>query len=86
MKKQQKIEPGFLNVLLGVGAVGLEVAQSGEGVVPGVGNAAGAGAMLALISLPWRRKACAIAQQAEHIELSQRPDFQQMFMETMLFM
>lgn len=54
--------------------------------IRGVGNAAGAGAMMALLSLPERRRACEIARQAEHVELSQRPDFQQMFMETMLFL
>lgn len=54
--------------------------------IRGVGNAAGAGAMMALISMPQRQKACQIARQAEHIELAQRADFQQMFMETMLFM
>jgi len=54
-------------------------------LIRGVGNAAGAGAMLALINLGWRRKACEVARRAEHLELAQRPDFQQMFMETMLF-
>ncbi|MGE5530948.1 MAG: ASKHA domain-containing protein, partial [Bacteroidota bacterium] len=53
--------------------------------IRGVGNAAGAGAMLALISRPWRQKTCEIARRAEHLELAQRADFQQMFMETMLF-
>lgn len=53
--------------------------------ISGVGNAAGAGAMLALISQPWRQKTCEIARRAEHLELAQRADFQQMFMETMLF-
>lgn len=55
-------------------------------LIRGVGNAAGAGAMLALINLEWREKSCEIAQRAEHIELSQRPEFQQLFMETMLFL
>lgn len=54
-------------------------------LIRGVGNAAGAGGMMALISLEWRRRACELARQAEHIELAQRADFQQMFMETMLF-
>ncbi|MBU0608995.1 MAG: DUF4445 domain-containing protein [Armatimonadetes bacterium] len=54
-------------------------------LIRGVGNAAGAGAMLALISLPFREQAYEVARRAEHIELAQRPDFQQMFMETMLF-
>lgn len=54
--------------------------------IRGIGNAAGAGAMMALVSMPWRQKACEIARQAEHIELAQCAAFQQMFMETMLFM
>jgi len=54
--------------------------------IRGVGNAAGAGAMMALISTSWRQKACAIAHRAEHIELALRAEFQQMFMETMLFL
>jgi uncharacterized 2Fe-2S/4Fe-4S cluster protein (DUF4445 family) len=55
-------------------------------VIRGVGNAAGAGAMMALLSMDERQRACQIARQAEHVELAQRADFQQMFMETMLFM
>lgn len=51
-----------------------------------VGNAAGAGAMMALLSGAERRRACEIARGAEHLELAQRADFQQTFMETMLFM
>ncbi|NPV46908.1 MAG: DUF4445 domain-containing protein [Armatimonadetes bacterium] len=54
--------------------------------VRGVGNAAGAGAMMALISAEQRQLACSIAQTAQHLELAQRPEFQQTFMETMLFM
>lgn len=56
------------------------------GRIRGIGNAAGAGAMMALISMPQRQRACALARMAEHIELARRADFQQMFMETMLFM
>lgn len=59
--------------------------QMDASLLRGVGNAAGAGAMMALLSLPWRQKAIELARQAEHIELAQRADFQQMFMETMLF-
>ncbi|MEN6301455.1 MAG: ASKHA domain-containing protein [Armatimonadia bacterium] len=57
----------------------------GAGRIRGVGNAAGAGAMMALLSLPWRQHACDLASRAEHLELAQRADFQHMFMETMLF-
>lgn len=56
------------------------------GRIRGVGNAAGAGAMMALLSLPWRQRACDLARHAEHLELARRADFQQMFMETMLFL
>jgi uncharacterized 2Fe-2S/4Fe-4S cluster protein (DUF4445 family) len=50
-----------------------------------VGNAAGAGAVLALTSLAEREAATRLARTAQHVELSSRPDFQMQFMETMLF-
>jgi uncharacterized 2Fe-2S/4Fe-4S cluster protein (DUF4445 family) len=50
-----------------------------------VGNAAGAGAVMALTSLEERRKAAGLAESVTHVELSTRPDFQMLFMETMLF-
>lgn len=53
--------------------------------IKGVGNAAGAGALLALISKEERRTSVQIAASAEHIELSRRPEFQMAFMETMMF-
>lgn len=53
--------------------------------IKGVGNAAGAGALLALISMDERARAVQLAATAEHVELSRRPDFQMAFMETMLF-
>ncbi len=63
------------------------------GLVPGlplsriraVGNAAGAGAVLALASTTEREQATRIARTSRHIELSSRADFQMQFMETMLF-
>lgn len=53
--------------------------------IKGVGNAAGAGALLALVSTDERARAVELAAAAEHVELSRRPDFQTAFMETMLF-
>ncbi len=53
--------------------------------IKGVGNAAGAGALLALISTEERERAVQLAAAAEHIELSRRPEFQMAFMETMMF-
>jgi uncharacterized 2Fe-2S/4Fe-4S cluster protein (DUF4445 family) len=50
-----------------------------------VGNAAGAGAVMALTSTDEREKATRLAEAAVHVELSSRPDFQMLFMETMLF-
>ncbi|MBM3476089.1 MAG: DUF4445 domain-containing protein [Armatimonadetes bacterium] len=50
-----------------------------------VGNAAGAGAVMALASTSEREKATQLAEAANHVELSSRPDFQMLFMETMLF-
>jgi len=49
-----------------------------------VGNAAGMGARLALLSVPMRREAEAVARRAEHIELSAHPDFYERFAEAML--
>jgi uncharacterized 2Fe-2S/4Fe-4S cluster protein (DUF4445 family) len=53
-------------------------------IIP-VGNAAGAGAVLALVSRRERKSAARIAREVRHVELSSRPDFQMQFMETMLF-
>jgi uncharacterized 2Fe-2S/4Fe-4S cluster protein (DUF4445 family) len=50
-----------------------------------VGNAAGAGAKLALLSLEERQLADVIAQHVEHIELCISPEYADTFMETMAF-
>ena len=53
-------------------------------VVP-VGNAAGSGARLALLSSAARAEATRILERVEYLELSGRPDFQDAFAEAMLF-
>jgi len=53
--------------------------------IKGVGNAAGAGALLALISTDERQQAVQLAAECQHIELSREPEFQMAFMETMMF-
>jgi uncharacterized 2Fe-2S/4Fe-4S cluster protein (DUF4445 family) len=53
--------------------------------IDGVGNAAGVGAKLALLSLDERHRAEEIARQVEHVELATNLDYQMTFMETMLF-
>jgi uncharacterized 2Fe-2S/4Fe-4S cluster protein (DUF4445 family) len=49
-----------------------------------VGNAAGAGALMALTSRAERAEATRLAEAATHVELSTRPEFQRLFMETMM--
>ncbi|MCG8484672.1 MAG: ASKHA domain-containing protein [Clostridia bacterium] len=50
-----------------------------------VGNAAGAGACMALLSKDERKKAYAESQQVEHLELSTHTDFQTEYMNAMYF-
>jgi len=55
------------------------------GKVRFVGNAAGGGARMLLANRNLRRVADDVARGVEHIELSQRPDFQMRFAEAMMF-
>ena len=50
-----------------------------------VGNAAGAGASMALLSADARKKAERLAAEVEHIELSANPQFQEKYIEAMGF-
>ncbi|MBC7316224.1 MAG: DUF4445 domain-containing protein, partial [Chloroflexi bacterium] len=53
-------------------------------IIP-VGNAAGAGAKMALLSRRERERASEVARRTEYLELSGRPDFQEVFAEALLF-
>ena len=53
-------------------------------IVP-VGNAAGVGAKMALLSHTARQRASELRASVEYLELSGRPDFQEMFAEAMVF-
>lgn len=53
--------------------------------IVGLGNAAGAGALAALVSTAERRRAAELARQAEHVELMASPDFQMAFADSMIF-
>jgi len=53
--------------------------------IEGVGNAAGAGALVALISTQERRRAAEIVSRAEHVELMANPQFQMAFADSMVF-
>ncbi len=59
--------------------------QVGLGKIRPVGNAAGVGAKLALVSVVERRRAIRIAQKTEHIQLSGSPEFQKAFTHAMQF-
>ena len=57
----------------------------GAGRVRAVGNAAGMGAILCLVSTEARQYAADVARRARYVELSARLDFQDRFAEAMLF-
>ena len=50
-----------------------------------VGNAAGAGAVMLLLSYPTRQRAEQLCQQFAHSELATKADFQRVFLEEMIF-
>jgi uncharacterized 2Fe-2S/4Fe-4S cluster protein (DUF4445 family) len=53
--------------------------------IKSIGNAAGVGAQLCLLSTKEREKAQILSETVEYIELSSRKDFQQEFMDAMFF-
>ncbi len=65
-------------------AIGLIPYFPNATIIP-VGNAAGSGARLALISRAERERAAELVRRVEYLELSGRPDFQEVFAEAMLF-
>lgn len=89
-------EPGSINGIFLAGtfgnyinkesalAIGLLPAVSPELIIP-VGNAAGDGAIMALLSGGERATAASLSLKAEHIELSARMDFQEDFVEALAF-
>lgn len=65
-------------------AIGLIPEFPNAEILP-VGNAAGSGAKMALLSRAALREASAILEHVEYLELSGRPDFQEEFAEAMIF-
>ncbi|MBU7015139.1 MAG: DUF4445 domain-containing protein [Theionarchaea archaeon] len=53
--------------------------------IKGIGNAAGVGAKLCLLSVKERKKARVISESVNYVELSSRKDFQQEFVDAMYF-
>ena len=49
------------------------------------GNVAGEGAKMALLSLQERHAAAALLDEVEYVELSDRPDFQDVFVDVLAF-
>lgn len=90
------IGPDGLKEILLAGAFGNFIRRSNAlriGLLPDVpherirfvGNAAGAGAKMALLSRSSRAEAVEISERTEYMELAGRPDFQMHFAEAMLF-
>ena len=65
-------------------AIGLIPRFPNAQIVP-VGNAAGSGARMALLSTSARQEAISLASRCEYLELSGRADFEEEFVEAMLF-
>jgi len=65
-------------------AIGLVPQFPNAKIIP-VGNAAGSGARMALLSISARERASRIPEQVQYLELSGRPDFQDEFAGAMLF-
>jgi len=64
--------------------IGLMPAFPNARIAP-IGNAAGTGARMALLSRAERDQASALLAHVEYLELSGRPDFQEHFVDAMLF-
>ena len=65
-------------------AIGLLPTVPVEKIIP-IGNAAGAGASMALLSLPQRQRADRLSRMVRHVELSIHPVFQDLYIDAMQF-
>jgi len=94
--KEAGLEEKDLNQVMLAGAFGNYVRKESAltiGLLPqlppekitAVGNAAGDGSRMALASLTMRQRALSLPQKVEHLELSTRPDFQDIFVEALPF-
>jgi len=53
--------------------------------VVSIGNAAGSGACMALLSKEALERANNLAEETEHVELASHPDFQDVYLQSMYF-
>ena len=65
-------------------AIGLLPAVAVEQIIP-IGNAAGAGASMALLSVEQRQHAASLATMSRHVELSMNETFQECYISAMQF-
>ena len=65
-------------------AIGLLPAELEERIIP-VGNAAGAGAQLAVLNLDEERRAAEMAKAVKFVELANDPEFQDVYVDQMFF-
>jgi uncharacterized 2Fe-2S/4Fe-4S cluster protein (DUF4445 family) len=96
LTRTMRIQPQEINEVFLAGAFGNYVKPKSAiqiGLLPHfektkitpVGNAAGTGAKMALLSLKEQEKAIRVARKIEYIELAKHPDFQNEFIEGMAF-
>jgi len=96
LKKERGITAGQIAEIYLAGSFGSSINPASAraiGLIPGlpierivaVGNAAGAGAQLVLLSRSARRQAEGIAREVNYVELSGRSDFQEAFLAAMYF-
>nr|WP_318010972.1 ASKHA domain-containing protein [Clostridium estertheticum] len=73
----------FMNIdsTINIGMIPREL----EGKVCSIGNGAGSGAKMYLLSKEQREKKIQIKKVTKYIELSNRPDFQEHFMDSIMF-
>ncbi|MEW6662618.1 MAG: ASKHA domain-containing protein [Bacillota bacterium] len=94
--REMGISPGDIHRVLLAGAFGNHIKKESAlciGLLPAVpldritsiGNAAGDGARLALLSAAERARAAALASGAEHVELSNRKEFSEEFIKSLSF-
>jgi len=96
LQKELAVEPGQIVEVYLAGAFGNYIRPDSaltiglmprfpQAVITPVGNAAGAGAQMALLSRRAWEEAAALTDEVQYIELSLRQDFQKIFMDAIMF-
>lgn len=96
MMQELKLDPQDLKHVLLAGAFGNYIKKDSAlaiGLLPrvpldrvvSIGNAAGSGACMALLSKEALERANSLAEETEHVELASHPDFQDVYLQSMYF-